>query len=305
MPRERWFFARKGERRGPLAKGPLMSALVQEANPRAVLVWRRGFAEWTRAEDVPEIEERLRTLLGRPSAPLGRASGSYRLRPVAPLPAPPALAPARASVGRPILVGAGFGAVALVAVVAWQLTRPIPAPPPALPLGGGSVESAPAVVIPASPAESARSPAASPLARPSTVSPRATRAPALVADREADLPLPELRKLRGVAAWSGDTLKLTVVNGTGWRVTELSVRIGRFQGDDFVNDAHAVRLLPPAGAVDTGVADLLQRVAPDRRKPGLNPLDTGPFEGRAGAAPENYRWEIESARGYPPVVAPE
>jgi hypothetical protein len=304
MPRERWFFARKGERRGPLGKGPLLSALVQEANPRAVLVWRRGFAEWTRAEDVPEIEERLRTLLGRPSAPLTRPSGSYRLRPAAQLPAAAAPAPARTSVGRPILIGAGFGAVALVAVVAWQLTRPIPAPPSALPLGGGSVESAPAVVIPASPAESAPPPAAAPLVRPSTVSPRPTRVPALVADREADLPLPELRKLRGVAAWSGDTLKLTVVNGTGWRVTELSVRIGRFRGDDFVNDAHTVRLLPPAGPVDTGVADLLQRVAPDRRKPGLNPLDTGPFEGRAGAAPENYRWEIESARGYPPV-APE
>ena len=40
--------------------------------------------------------------------------------------------------------------------------------------------------------------------------------------------------------------------------------------------------------------------APDRKKPGLNPSDTGPFEGKAGAQPENFRWEIESARGYPP-----
>jgi len=45
---------------------------------------------------------------------------------------------------------------------------------------------------------------------------------------------------------------------------------------------------------------LLSRVAPDRKKPGLNPADTGPFEGRAGAQPESFRWEIESARGYAP-----
>ena len=45
MARERWFFAEGGERRGPLAFGPLLSALVQDRDPRAVLVWRRGFAE--------------------------------------------------------------------------------------------------------------------------------------------------------------------------------------------------------------------------------------------------------------------
>jgi hypothetical protein len=158
-------------------------------------------------------------------------------------------------------------------------------------------------VVPASPARSAPPRAAAPVARPSAVPARPSGLPALVADREADLPVAELRKLRGVAAWSGDTLKLTVVNGTGWRVTELSVRIGRFTGDDFANDPRPVRLLPPAGQVDTGVADLLRRVAPDRKKPGLNPLDTGAFEGRAGSVPESYRWQIESARGYPPAVA--
>jgi hypothetical protein len=52
--------------------------------------------------------------------------------------------------------------------------------------------------------------------------------------------------------------------------------------------------------VDAGVADLLSRVAPDRKKAGVNPSDTGPFEGKAGPQPENFRWEIESAKGYPP-----
>jgi hypothetical protein len=121
-----------------------------------------------------------------------------------------------------------------------------------------------------------------------------------MADRESDLPQADVRKLRGVAAWAGETLRLTVYNGTGWRVTEIEVRIGRFQDDDFVEDPQPLLLVPPGGRVDAAVADLLSRVAPDRKKPGLNPADTGPFEGQAGPPPENFRWEIVSARGYAP-----
>ena len=109
-----------------------------------------------------------------------------------------------------------------------------------------------------------------------------------------------MKRLRGVATWAGDTLKLTVYNGTTWRITELYVKVSRFKNDDFVEDPRPLVLLPPGAAVDAGVADLLSRVAPDRKKPGLNPADTGPFEGKAGQQPENFRWEIENARGYAP-----
>jgi hypothetical protein len=141
-----------------------------------------------------------------------------------------------------------------------------------------------------------------PVAAPVTTRPAAPTPPPAsgLADRESEIPKADVRKLRGVAAWSGDTLKLTVYNGTSWRVTELYVRVGRFQNDDFVEDPRPLLLLPPGGQVDAGVADLLSRVAPDRKKPGLNPADTGPFEGKAGQQPENFRWEIESARGYAP-----
>jgi len=121
-----------------------------------------------------------------------------------------------------------------------------------------------------------------------------------MADRESDLPATELRRLRPVWAWEGETLRGTVYNGTGWRVTELFVRVGRFVNDDFVEDARPVQLVPPGAQVDAGVADLLSKVAPDRKKAGLNPLDTGIFEGRAGSRPESFRAEIESARGYAP-----
>jgi hypothetical protein len=121
-----------------------------------------------------------------------------------------------------------------------------------------------------------------------------------VADRESDLPKADLRKLRSVWAWEGDRLKGTVYNGTAWRVTEIHVRVFRFVNDDFVEDPRPIPLLPPAGQMDAGVADLLSKVAPDRKKPGVNPLDTGAFEGKAGIRPENFRAEIESARGYSP-----
>jgi hypothetical protein len=122
----------------------------------------------------------------------------------------------------------------------------------------------------------------------------------VVADRETILPASDLRKLRPVWIWEGDTLRGTVYNGTGWRVTELYVRVSRFVNDDFTEDRRPILLLPPGGQVDASVADLLSKVAPDRKKPGLNPLDTGVFEGRVGVRPENFRAEIESASGYAP-----
>ncbi len=114
------------------------------------------------------------------------------------------------------------------------------------------------------------------------------------------MPSHELRSLRGVAAWAGESLQLTVYNGTAWRVTELHVRIGRFTGEEFVEDARSLTLVRREERVNAGVADLLDRVVPDRKRPGLNPLDTGVFEATAGPRPEGFRWEIEGARGYPP-----
>jgi hypothetical protein len=303
MARERWFFAQGAQRRGPLPFAQLVESVLGQPEPRAVLVWRKGFADWTRAEDVPEVEKRIKPFLDRKAA-----EEAARRAPTPPPPEPPP-PPARleeAKPGSPALVYGGIAAgVAVMGLLAW-LFWPRPAPPAAapapVPLGGTTTENAPAIVIPAPP------PTAAPVAPPTTVaaSPTTTRpaapagVPGSMSDKESELPAAEIKKLRGVAAWSGDTLKLTVYNGTAWRVTELYVTVGRFVNDDFVEDPRPILLVPPGGQVDAGVADLLSRVAPDRKKPGLNPADTGPFEGRAGAQPESFRWEIESARGYAP-----
>jgi hypothetical protein len=204
----------------------------------------------------------------------------------------------------PVVVGPGQTAgVVVLGLMVWlfwpRAESPAPAPT-ALPLGGTTPDNAPAVVIPARPRETPVATATPPPVIRPTVTPPTPPTAAVLADRERDLAPADLKRLRGVATWSGDTLKLTVYNGTAWRVTELYVKVSRFKDEDFVEDPRPIVLVPPGTAVDAGGADLLSRVAPDRKRPGLNPADTGPFVGKAGQQPENFRWEIEAARGYAP-----
>jgi len=304
MARERWFYAQGNQRRGPVLFNQLVESVLGQPEPRTALVWRKGFADWTRAEDVPEVERRLAPFLARKAA----EEAAKRAPVAAPVEAQPArpLRVEEVKPGSPALVYGGIAAgVAVLGLLAWlfwpRAEPPAPAPT-ALPLGGTTTDNSPAVVIPARPRETpvavaTRTPP--PVTRP-TPTPTPAAAAAALSNREGDLPATDLKRLRGVATWAGDTLKLTVYNGTAWRVTELYVKISRFKDDDFVEDPRALVLVPPGVSVDAGVADLLSRVAPDRKKPGLNPADTGPFEGKAGQQPENFRWEIEAARGYSP-----
>ena len=300
MARERWFFAQGSQRKGPTPLNQLVESVLGQPDPRAVLVWRKGFADWTRAEDVPEVERRIAPFLARKAA-----EEAAKRAPVAPpVPAPP---PARvveeSKPGSTALVYGGIAAgvvvLGLLGWLFWPRAQP-PTPPVPVPLGGTTADNAPAVVIPAPPVTA---PTAAPVATPTpppVTRPTPTPAAAGMADRESDLPKSELRRLRAVWAWEGDALKGTVYNGTGWRVTEIFVRVFRFVNEDFIEDPRPIQLVPPGGQVDASVADLLSKVAPDRKKPGVNPLDTGAFEGRAGMRPENFRAEIESARGYAP-----
>ena len=299
MARERWFFAHGQQRRGPLPLSGLVESVLGQPDPRAVLVWRKGLGEWTRAEDVPEVELRLDALLARPEPAAARRA------PVEPAP------PYQGEHAKPGSAALVYGSIAagalLLALVGWLFWPRAQPAPAARPLGGGTAADSPAVVLPvptqpppvAETPSPAHTPAAQPVARPTPPTASAAAATAL-AGSESNLPSSELKRLRGVATWAGDSLKLTVYNGTGWRVTELSVKISRFKDDDFVDDPRPLVLLPQGAAVDAGVADLLSRVAPDRKKAGVNPSDTGPFEGKAGPQPENFRWEIESAKGYAP-----
>jgi len=313
MARERWFYSQSHQRRGPVPLNQLVESVLAQTEPRATLVWRKGFADWTRAEDIPEVERRIVPFLTRKEeeekarrAPRP-ASTSLRAERPAPPPRPSQSIPTLLYGG----IAAGVAATGFVAWLLWPSSEPAPQP---LPLGGTSADNAPAVVIPGPgsagpPPTAAAQPA--PTAPPATPPPAAAlpapTAPAAVAtptparprlDQEVDIPKPELIKLRQVAAWSETMLELTVYNGTTFRVTEVSVTVQRFVGDDVVDDDTAIRLLPPEASVGAGVASLLDKVAPERAKPGVNPLDTGKFAGLAGPPPEAYRCQIVAARGY-------
>ncbi|MFN8090996.1 MAG: DUF4339 domain-containing protein [Vicinamibacteria bacterium] len=292
--RERWFWAQARQRRGPCPLVELVERVLAQPDPASVLVWRKGLPDWTRAENVPELRGRL-----RPAAVDARRASGPSLRPAAEPAGVPDVAPA----GSNLLVYGGIAlTAALLALAAWRFwPRETPSPPVAPP---PLVAELPGVAEPSPsprPAIEPAGPAPAPTAAAAPVVPGGSGpSPASVASVESALPSSELRKLRGVAAWSGDRLRLMVINGTAWRVTEVDVRLSRFDGQELVEDPEPLRLQPPGPAVDEGMSDLLKKVAPDRRRPGVNPLDTGPFEGAAGARPENFSWVIVSARGYPP-----
>ena len=311
MARERWFYAEDYQRRGPVPLGQLVESVLTQREPRTALVWRKGCPGWTRAEDVPEVEQQIAPVLARREA----EAAARRAPAPAPVEAPAPPPPPVSRGGNPLLLYGGLATgVVVTGLVAWLLwpRSETAAPPQVVPLGGTTAENAPAVVIPA-PAATAKVPAApAPTPRPApTKGPpapatgaapaaAATPVPSGVGDEEKDVPMSEVRKLRQVAAWSGTRLELTVVNDTDWRITELYVQVQSFVGNEVVENEMPILLLPPGAVVDDEVASLLSKVAPDRRKPGVNPLDTGKFSGEAGPRPDGFRCDIVSARGYAP-----
>ncbi len=305
MARERWFYAKDMRRVGPLPQHQLVESLRALPDARGYLIWRHGLPAWTPARGVPEIDRQLAPLIKagpepalEPAAPSVEAGGAepaggHAIR----VPGRTSALDARGAQGLPPPTVApylaGLAALLVVVVVGWLLwprsthhDGPNVAPGPARVNSGGPPLASPA-------ADAAPSAEEEPGG--------GTSAFAGWSDQEADLPLGGLSHLRGVAGWRGDRLTITVYNGSTWRITELLVRTSQLSGDGFVDNATPQRFLPAGGVpVDPATAALLKKVAPDRRKPGVNPLDTGSFEATVGPHPEAYRWKIEGARGYPP-----
>lgn len=314
MARERWFYAKDMRRQGPLPKRQLIESLLALPDPRGCLIWRHGLPAWTRAREVPEIDRQLAPFAKAdpvpapapaPSPPLGAVDTEGAVERTVRVPARAVPRPAREA-ARPqapnvALYFGGLAAVLVVVVAGWLLwprsdddggpaatARPGTTAQAGSPLGVAPAEG----TVPASPAGATST---------QTGSSAGTPGFAGWSDQEAELPAAELRRLRGVGAWSGERLAITLYNGSAWRITEILVRTSRLRGDEFVDGETPHLLLPVGGApVDAGTAELLNKVAPDRRKPGVNPLDTGPFEAPVGPQPKAYRWRIEGAVGYPP-----
>src|SRR5215831_6408717 len=152
MARERWFFAQGSQRRGPVPLTSLVESVLSLPEPATVLVWRKGFADWTRAEDVPEVERRIAPFLARKAAEEAAKRGPVQ----APVETPPRpIHVEEAKPGSPALVyggiAAGAAVLSLLAWLFWPRAQPPTPSSTALPLGGTSTDNSPAVVIPAHP----------------------------------------------------------------------------------------------------------------------------------------------------------
>jgi len=305
MARERWFYVESGRRMGPLSLQKLVESLLVLPNPRSFLVWHRSLPAWTRAGEVRQLAAQL-PVVAEPAVapPAGPAPwpgpgepGAYREEAGAEATAAATAPKAVSLLRQPRGLLAAAAACVLLAIGIWGVW--LRAPEGEAPAASGTERATRPVGTPAS---------QQPGPAPSTAGPGPASRPDAEAafsgweQQESVLPIGELSKLRGVAAWRGEKLTVTLYNGSTWRITELLVRVSRLQGDTFVDDPSPARLVAISGEIGADVAQLLNKVAPDRSKPGVNPLDTGALAGDSGARPDAYRWSIEGAMGYAPRI---
>jgi len=284
----------------------LVDALLALPEPRTRLVWSRGLETWTRAGRVPRVSEELARHLPAPApratAPPPPAAApppaEVIARPARPAPAPPPVE-AAAGLPKPLLIGGGalLAAIAAGALYVGLGGSPTVEPPPSGAATGGGPVATVGTSGGTGGVEAGTDPAAGGTATGAVGDPvvRVGWAP-----DESDLPADQIDLLKGVAAWEGDELTVTLYNGSRWRITEILVRTSVLEGDQF-NDSALLYPLVPKQDVDAGVAPILQQVAPDRRRPSVNPDDTRAFSGKAGQKPRAYRWRIEVARGHAPL----
>jgi len=131
-------------------------------------------------------------------------------------------------------------------------------------------------------------------------------APAANASIAQDLPAGLLAKLDGPAVISGDTLQVSIYNGSSWDVQEITVGITVVKRENQVAALAASAQLLPAS--DAGPAPMLKK--PDETflyhlKGSAPPSSTTAFKQALGlnlGPNEEWHWAILQARGLPPAT---
>ena len=54
-----WYYGEGGQARGPVSHAELIPLLSRIADPRRVMIWRDGFADWKAVEEVHEVAQHL------------------------------------------------------------------------------------------------------------------------------------------------------------------------------------------------------------------------------------------------------
>lgn len=131
-------------------------------------------------------------------------------------------------------------------------------------------------------------------------------APAAHASIAQDLPSGVLAKLDGPAVISGDTLQVSIYNGSNWDVQEITVGITVVKRENQVAALAAPAQLLPAS--DAGPPPMLKK--PDvtflyHLKGSAPPLSTTAFKQALGlnlGPNDEWHWAILQARGLPPAT---
>jgi hypothetical protein len=137
---------------------------------------------------------------------------------------------------------------------------------------------------------------------------QAQSAPAANASIPQDLPSGVLAKLDGPAVISGDTLQVSIYNGSNWDVQEITVGITVVKRDKQVAAVAVPAQLVPAS--DAGPAPMLKK--PDETflyhlKGSAPPSSTAAFKQALGlnlSPNDEWHWAILQARGLPPAAPP-
>jgi hypothetical protein len=119
-----------------------------------------------------------------------------------------------------------------------------------------------------------------------------------------DLPHADLIKLDGPAVLNGDALDLTVYNGTGWNLREITVGLTIVRRDDNTAAYYgSARLLPASAAAPSSTERHADMTVLYHVKGSAAPFSTAVFHQSLGAAlgaDQDWHWAIVQAQGLPP-----
>jgi hypothetical protein len=121
---------------------------------------------------------------------------------------------------------------------------------------------------------------------------------------QQDLPTSELAKLDGPASISGDTLQVSVYNGTEWKVNEITVGLTILRPSD-TNAAYfgSAKLVPAAAGHDATAQKRSDMTVLYHLKGAAAPSSTAVFRQTLGvllSPDQEWHWAIVQARGIPP-----
>jgi hypothetical protein len=118
-----------------------------------------------------------------------------------------------------------------------------------------------------------------------------------------DLPQSEMAKLDGPASIVGDTLQVSIYNGTTWDLKEITVGLTLVRRENTVARLAGAQLIPAAVNDETPTSRASDMTVLIHLKATAAPLITTVFSQKLGttlAPDQEWHWAIVQARGVPP-----